>query len=124
MMSVGELCDMASLIPGASPSQGDARARFVQADDPARTFEFEFLSEREALAEDLMLAMRMTAGAPPDLIGRAQDLFGARFDQVVEMALAEGLACIDSATGALVPTARGWLMGNELYGLMWGLAEA
>ncbi|WP_346678996.1 radical SAM family heme chaperone HemW [Enorma massiliensis] len=124
MMSVGELCDMASLIPGASPSQGDARARFVQADDPARTFEFEFLSEREALAEDLMLAMRMTAGAPPDLIGRAQDLFGARFDQVVEMVLAEGLACIDSATGALVPTARGWLMGNELYGLMWGLAEA
>ena len=71
-----------------------------------------------------MLAMRMTAGAPPDLIGRAQDLFGARFDQVVEMALAEGLACVDSATGALVPTARGWLMGNELYGLMWGLAEA
>ena len=124
MMSVGELCDMASLIPGASPSQGDARARFVQADDPARTFEFEFLSEHEALAEDLMLAMRMTAGAPPDLIGRAQDLFGARFNQVVEMVLAEGLACIDSATGALVPTARGWLMGNELYGLMWGLAEA
>ena len=40
------------------------------------------------------------------------------------MVLAEGLACIDSATGALVPTARGWLMGNELYGLMWGLAEA
>ena len=33
----------------------------------------------------------------------------------------EGLATLD-ARGALVPTEQGWLLGNRLYGLMWGLA--
>jgi oxygen-independent coproporphyrinogen-3 oxidase len=31
-------------------------------------------------------------------------------------------ACEARADGGLAPTRRGWLLGNELYGIMWGLA--
>ena len=39
--------------------------------------------------------------------------------------IADGLASWAEGDGArrLVPTARGWLMGNELYGALWDLAE-
>ena len=42
-------------------------------------------------------------------------------DAAVDGALSRGLAAWD-ADGRLVPTERGWLLGNELYGLMWDLA--
>lgn len=85
------------------------------------TFSTEFLSRREAAAEDLMLAMRMTRGAGPDLLARAREEVGAgRLDAAVGEAVATGLATWSGER--LVPTARGWLLGNELYGLMWDLA--
>ena len=33
----------------------------------------------------------------------------------------EGLIA-PGAAGSLVPTQRGWLMGNEVFGAIWGLA--
>ena len=51
---------LAGLFPGVS-SRGDSyRVRLVQRDDDATAFEAEYLSQREAAAEDLMLSCRMT----------------------------------------------------------------
>ena len=99
-----------------------ARVRFVQRDDAACSFDLEFLTKREAVAEDLMLAMRMTAGAPGELIAQAQRVLGAeRVRAGIRAATSSGLARLDTATDALVPTEDGWLLGNELFGIMWDL---
>lgn len=82
----------------------------------------EALSEREALAEDLMLAMRMTAGAPAALCARARRTLGGRFEEACRDVEARGLAR-PADDGGLAPTERGWLLGNELFGAMWGLAS-
>lgn len=100
-------------------------------------FEVEQLSGREAACEDLMLGMRMSRGVSAGLLDRARGaVSGARVDAAVERAVDEGLAVwregdpvdvVGPATASgdgrrLVPTERGWLMGNELYGLFWDLA--
>ena len=85
-------------------------------------FDVEQMSAREAAAEDLMLGMRMARGVGEDLIEGARGLIPDRaLDGAVETAIAEGLA--RRRDGRLVPTERGWLMGNELYGLFWDLAH-
>lgn len=122
MLSAGEFAGVADLFPGVEPAAGAARVRLVQRDDAGTRFEAECLTAREAVAEDLMLAMRMTAGAGRALVGQARAAFGPAFDRAAATACAEGLAAWDAATGALAPTERGWLRGNELFGLMWGLA--
>lgn len=95
---------------------GDARLA-------ALSFSTEFLSEREAAAEDLMLALRMTCGAGPELLSRAREAIPrARLDAALDEAVDKGLAA-RASDGRLAPTARGWLLGNELYGLMWDLAS-
>ena len=89
------------------PMEADtARIRFSTLDREA-----EFLNKREAWAEDLMLGMRLVRGVeatriPPD---------------VVESLAARGLVTIDA--GRVVPTHNGWLLGNELFGALWDLAE-
>ncbi|QOY61455.1 coproporphyrinogen-III oxidase family protein [Thermophilibacter immobilis] len=86
------------------------------------TFDVEQLSAREAVAEDLMLGLRMTCGVGPDLLGRAREAVGASaLDTAVEAATGRGLVRWED--GRLAPTERGWLMGNELYGLFWDLAS-
>ncbi len=111
-------------LPAAS--SGAARARFSwSVSDPAAVDGIEFLSAAEAAAEDLMLGMRMTAGVGEGLIERARAEIGpARLDAAVSRAIAEGLAAWRDGDRErrLAPTPRGWLMGNELYGLFWGLA--
>ncbi len=88
------------------------------------SFEVEQLGGREALAEDLMLGLRMTDGVGSGLLARAREVMGAdALEGAVAAALADDLACL-RPDGRLVPTERGWLMGNELYGLFWGLARA
>ena len=124
MLAREEWSSMAPFFPGVQPTAEAARIRLVQRDDAARRFDAEFLTERGSVAEDLMLGMRMTAGVGPRLMSRAQRVFGHAFSNACATAQAEGLARLDDATGALVPTERGWLMGNELYGLMWDLADA
>ena len=70
MLDAEDFDRLAGLFPGAS-SRGDAyRVRLVQRDDDATVFEAEYLSQREAAAEDLMLACRMTRGVASDLLVR------------------------------------------------------
>ena len=81
----------------------------------------ETLSTREAIAEDLMLGMRMSAGVGPELIARAHTAMGPALNDALADVTARSLAAV-TADGRLVPTEQGWLLGNELYGALWGLA--
>ena len=81
----------------------------------------ETLSAREALAEDLMLGMRMSAGVGPGLLERARATMGTDLDATLSDVIARDLASM-TPDGHLVPTEQGWLLGNELYGALWDLA--
>ena len=142
MLDAEDFDRLAVLFPGVS-SRGDAhRVRLVQRDDGATAFEAEYLSQREAAAEDLMLACRMTRGVGPDLLVRAArviptDELAAACDRALELGLAtwmpdgvEGYAgriaskdvIAGRACARLAPTHLGWLDGNVLFELFWGLA--
>lgn len=105
----------------SSANLSTARIRFTQLDDAGEEFDHEFLTPREAMAEDLMLACRMTDGIGPELLARAirvipADELSAACDRAVEW----NLAAWDN--GALKPTHLGWLDGNKLFGIFWDLA--
>ncbi len=142
MLDAEDFDRLAGLFPDVL-ARGDAyRVRLVQRDDAATAFEVEYLSQREAAAEDLMLACRMTRGVGPDLLVRAArviptDELAAACDHALELGLAtwvpdgvEGyagrVASKDVITGRararLAPTHLGWLDGNVLFELFWGLA--
>jgi oxygen-independent coproporphyrinogen-3 oxidase len=88
----------------------------------AQSYELEMLDERQAAAEDLMLSMRMVAGAPAGLLAHARRLIGAQaVDEALARVVGSGLARWSGAR--LVPTHMGWLLGNELYGSLWELSE-
>lgn len=98
-----------------------ARIRFKQLDDAGGQFETEELSAREAAAEDLMLACRMTDGISADLLTRAARVIpDDELSIACQQAVEKGLAVWDG--GALRPTHLGWLEGNELFGIFWDLA--
>ena len=86
----------------------------------ALSFSLEFLTESQAVAEDLMLGARLVEGLRPELVVRARELFGARFDDTIDVLLARGL--LTEKNDRLAPTQQGWLLGNELYGALWDLA--
>lgn len=128
-----------SLFSDLAPRDGAARIRVLQTDDAASAFEIEQLGIREAMAEDLMLACRMTRGIPQELLLRASAVFGKQIvtdtcARAVELGLAtweapDGENYVDASSGgvdlfpgALAPTQQGWLEGNELFGLFWNLA--
>ena len=142
MLDAEDFDRLTGLFPGV-PARGDAhRVRLVQRDDAATAFEAEYLSQREAAAEDLMLACRMTRGVGPDLLVRAARVIptgelAAACDRALELGLAtwapdgvEGYAgrvaskdvIARRARARLVPTHLGWLDGNVLFELFWGLA--
>ena len=93
MLDAEDFDRLAGLFPDV-PARGDAyRVRLVQRNDAATTFEAEFLTQREAAAEDLMLACRMTRGIGPDLLVRsasviAADELAAACDRALELGLA------------------------------------
>ena len=142
MLDAEDFDHLAGLFPCVS-SRGDAyRVRLVQRDDDATAFEAEHLSQREAAAEDLMLACRMTRGVASDLLVRAArvipaDGLTAACDRALELGLAtwvpetlgvhEGpFTSADVVAGyvraRLAPTHLGWLDGNVLFELFWDLA--
>lgn len=85
------------------------------------SFDLEFLDEAQAAAEDLMLGMRLTQGVGPECIERARMSMGAeRVDFAFAEIVSRGLA--QWRERRLVPTHTGWLLGNELYGILWDLA--
>ena len=82
----------------------------------------EFLTESQAAAEDLMLAMRMARGADPALLLHAQHALGTdAVDEAIAWCLERKLASWQGER--LAPTHEGWLLGNELYGALWDLAD-
>lgn len=133
---------LAGLFPGAAPRGDFHRVRLVQRDDAATMFDAEYLSRREAAAEDLMLACRMTRGVASDLLVRAArvipaDKLTAACDRALELGLATWvpehgdnhagpIVSVDVIAGRtcarLAPTHLGWLDGNVLFELFWGLA--
>ncbi len=142
MLDAEDFDRLSGLFPDVS-TRGDAyRVRLVQRDDDATAFEAEYLSQREAAAEDLMLACRMTRGVASDLLVRAAravpaDELAAACDRALELGLAtwvpEALGAhegsftsadvvADRARSRLAPTHLGWLDGNVLFELFWGLA--
>ena len=142
MLDTEDFDRLAKLFPDA-PARDDAyRVRLVQRDDAATRFDAEFLSPREAAAEDLMLACRMTRGVVSDLLVRSAnaipaDELAAACDRALELGLAawvpdgvEGdagrVTSKDVIAGRvrarLAPTHLGWLDGNMLFELFWGLA--
>lgn len=142
MLDAEDFDRLAGLFPDV-PARGDAyRVRLVQRDDGATTFGVEYLTHREAAAEDLMLACRMTRGFASNLLVHAArvipaDELTAACDRALELGLATWvpengdthagpIASDDVVTGRicarLAPTHLGWLDGNVLFELFWGLA--
>lgn len=115
-------------VDGSCPSSAlhEGRVRYRQLDDEGVQFDTEHLTPREAMAEDLMLACRMTDGIPLDLLKRAASCIPeADLRTACESAISSGLAMWDVdalGKGALRPTHLGWLDGNELFGLFWDLS--
>lgn len=142
MLDAEDFDRLAGLFPDV-PARGDAyRVRLVQRDDAATRFDAEYLSQRDAAAEDLMLACRMTRGIGSELLVRsasviAADELAAACDRALELGLAtwvpetlgvhEGpFTSADVVAGHvrahLAPTHLGWLDGNVLFELFWDLA--
>ena len=142
MLDAEDFDRLAGLFPGV-PARGDFhRVRLVQCNDDATAFEAECLTQREAAAEDLMLACRMTRGVASDLLARAACVIpagelAAACDRALELGLAtwvpetlwghEGpFTTADVVAGhvraRLAPTHLGWLDGNVLFELFWDLA--
>ncbi len=100
-----------------------ARYRFAaNADDVAfcsshgkPRVDVETLTSREAAIEDLMLGMRMSVGVSRERVLELSDAL-----PVFEELCAKGL--VAEQHGRFVPTDRGWLMGNEIFGAIWALA--
>lgn len=117
--------------------QDAARARLVVLDSPRKIaegaslfsteFDVEFLTHREAVAEDLMLHARLREPISPALLTESELVFGAsRLQDVFDTCVRDGLLDrveADVLNGAKTyrPTEKGWLLGNELYGRLWDL---
>lgn len=117
--------------------QDAARARLVVLDSPRKIgegaslfsteFDVEFLTHREAVAEDLMLHARLMEPISPAFLVESELVFGAsRLQDVLDLCVHDGLLdCVyaDALDGAKTyrPTEKGWLLGNELYGRLWDL---
>lgn len=117
--------------------QNAVRARLVVLDAPRKIaesaslfsteFDVEFLSQREAVAEDLMLHARLMEPILPALLDESELVFGAsRLHDVFDVCVRDGLLvhvdAANSRTGtSYKPTEKGWLLGNELYVRLWDL---
>ena len=113
------------------------RARLVVLDAPRKIaegaslfsteFDVEFLTQREAVAEDLMLHARLMEPISASLLAESELVFGAsRLQDVLDVCVQDGLldcvyADVSNDTKTYRPTEKGWLLGNELYGRLWDL---
>lgn len=142
MLDAEDFDRLAGLFPGVAPRGDFHRVRLVQRNDDATAFEAEYLTRRESAAEDLMLACRMTRGIASDLLVRAACVIptgelAAACDHALDLGLATWVpetlgvherpfTSADVVAGhvraRLAPTHLGWLDGNVLFELFWGLA--
>ncbi|MDR3036937.1 MAG: radical SAM family heme chaperone HemW [Coriobacteriales bacterium] len=79
----------------------------------------ERLTPAQAAVEDIMLGMRLSCGVAQKRVEQAATL-APRLPSVI--AAAEEAGLILYAQGRYRPTARGWLLGNELYRRIWDCA--
>ena len=123
------LCAICKNLPSAPPDTARVRLKVLNARDEIASepslaslrFDIEFLTEAEAAAEDLMLGARLVDGLEPDLVEHAREVIGKpRVDDCLDSLLRRGLLRV--RRGRLAPTHDGWLLGNELYGELWGLS--
>lgn len=120
-----------------SRPQDAIRVRLVVLDSPKKIaegvslfsteFDVEFLTHREAVAEDLMLHARLMEPISPALLNESERVFGApSMQKVLDSCLHdELLECVNNEDSkdktTYRPTEKGWLLGNELYGRLWDL---
>ena len=120
-----------------SRPQDAIRVRLVVLDSPKKIaegislfsteFDVEFLTHREAVAEDLMLHARLTEPIAPALLGESEQVFGIScLQDVLDTCVRDGLlehVCAPDPKDKTTyrPTDKGWLLGNELYGRLWDL---
>ncbi len=79
----------------------------------------EDISRREMIAEDIMLAMRMSKGIHEDVVTEHKDELEG-LEECLNELVDKGLVAHDGLR--YVPTKKGWLCGNELYGAIFDLA--
>lgn len=85
--------------------------------------ELEILTEPQAVAEDLMLAMRTSDGIRRDQFAYAGDVLGKdKLDDCFDRLAQRGLVYM--MEDGVRPTHQGWLLGNELYEALWDLAPS
>ena len=117
--------------------QDAVRVRLVVLDSPRKIaegaslfsteFDVEFLTHREAVAEDLMLHARLMEPISLALLAESELVFGAsRLQDMLETCVQDGLldcveADVSKGSKTYRPTEKGWLLGNELYGRLWDL---
>ena len=77
--------------------------------------EIELLSARESAVEDLMLGMRRSIGVARERVLAVEGAL-AVFERL------KALGLVREQGDRFVPTQRGWLLGNEVYGAIWSLA--
>jgi oxygen-independent coproporphyrinogen-3 oxidase len=85
----------------------------------------ETLTPAQVAAEDLMLGMRMARGVSAAQVAKAGDLLpgcAATFSALIDLGLVELRITVEQEY-RYQPTAKGWLLGNELYGRIWALAD-
>ena len=120
-----------------SRPQDATRVRLVVLDAPRKIaegtsffsteFDVEFLTHREAVAEDLMLHARLMEPIDPALLNEAEQVFGVSrlqdvFDACIQDELLEYVEVTDlEGEKTYRPTEKGWLLGNELDGRLWDL---
>ncbi len=78
--------------------------------------ESETLTADEVAREDLMLGLRLVKGVPK------RSVTAAGLDVVVEDLVGDGLVELagDGPDARVRTTSRGWLLGNEVFGRIWG----
>lgn len=77
------------------------------------------LNPQQMAAEDMMLGMRLSAGVSDGLVAK----YAAQLPSLPAcLAKLESIGLVSHRGGAWVPTERGWLCGNELYGALFDLA--
>jgi oxygen-independent coproporphyrinogen-3 oxidase len=77
--------------------------------------QIEVLSPREAAVEDVMLGLRLVRGVP------AEQVSEAGLDRVLESLADDGLVeIVEEDARRWRTTRRGWLLGNEVFGRVWG----
>ena len=112
---------------GCDLSKGAARVR-VDCETDTTAFneslgaphvQVETLTNAQAQLEDLMLGMRKSMGVSFEQVHHAAAIVpevSGVFTSLEERGL------VAEKQGRYVPTKRGWLCGNEVYGAIWGLA--